>query len=281
MAISFLARSTAGSVLLLLPLSQGCVLDPDPKVWIDDSETLQLPADGVTRLSCETHNGAIRAGALAAASDPIEVVITKRAGGQDDADARACMDAIVITQERDGATVSLGWKWQSSRQSGWRGDVGFEVRMPAGAELVASTHNGTIHAQGLQGGCELQTHNGEVKVIDCVGTMRIRTHNGPIGAQVQSENAQFATHNGDVEVRLRGSKPVDGSIRTHNGAVTVEMDAGVSTNLVCTTNSAEIRTERQIGTVTERKEGVLVAFMGTEPGRRFEIETHDGAIVVR
>ena len=259
-----------------LPFLSACC-SMSPKVWVEDEQVLSVDGEGVATLACATHNGAIRA--EAAETSTYEVTVARRAGGQTEEDAQACLDAIEVTQIKSGDRLSLGWRWAPHRKSGWGAKVSFEIQQPAQTPLVASTHNGPITVVGLQGGVHLTTHNGSIEIDGCRGSTRAFTYNGRIRGEIDSREVSIETHNGGVELQLLGDGPVAGSVRTHNGGVVLRVGDNLSTRLVCSTHNGAILVQRELDVVVH-KNNVLVADLGAG-GDDLGVETHNGAIILR
>lgn len=249
----------------------------EPKVWVEDQQVLSLSGEGVARFACSTGTGAIST--RGAEISTYEVVVARRAGGQTEADAQACLAAIEVTHDKQGDELRLGWRWTRSRQSGWGAAISFDIQQPASTPLVATTHNGAIAATGLLSGIDLTTHNGPIDIGGCRGPTRASSHNGPIRGQVESRQIAVETHNGAVDLQLLGGGPIAGSIQTHNGGVALRVATGVSTRLVCTTGNGGVRVERECDTIV-RNHKELVANLGGG-GEDLDVGTHNGAIVVR
>lgn len=101
-------------------------------------------------------------------------------------------------------------------------EVEFEVRVPSGVTLEATTVNGDIRADDLPGDAHLSTVNGDVDV-GAAGTARGTTVNGSITARLGrgdwTGTLEFTTVNGGIEVSLPQGIGTDLEASTVNGSV--------------------------------------------------------------
>jgi hypothetical protein len=177
-------------------------------------------------------NGTINA--TSASSGDVEVTAAKSARHSNPAEVR-----IEVVRGADGVTICAVYPNTRDREANRcaAGDAGhmstnnndtqvhFEVRVPAGVNLTASTVNGEIKAESLQGDVNAHTVNGSVRV-STTGSAEATTVNGSVTAAMgrldSRDGATFKTVNGDVTVNLPPG--VDASVRadTLNGNVRSE-----------------------------------------------------------
>jgi DUF4097 and DUF4098 domain-containing protein YvlB len=167
-------------------------------------------------------------------SGDVEVTASKSARHSNPAEVR-----IEVVRGGDGVTICAVYPNARDREANRcaPGDGGhmstnnndtqvhFDVRLPAGVNLIANTVNGEIKAESLQGDVNAHTVNGSVRV-STAGSAEAATVNGSVTASMGRfdlrDGATFQTVNGDVTVNLPPG--VDASVRadTLNGSVRSE-----------------------------------------------------------
>ena len=73
---------------------------------MEDSQEFEIPAAGIQSVWVRTHNGSNRSVGGEEAKEA-RVIARIRAGGRDDADARACLAAIYLRVEKDNGNIRL------------------------------------------------------------------------------------------------------------------------------------------------------------------------------
>ena len=134
-----------------------------------------------------------------------------------------------------------------------------EVVVPAAARVDLTNSNGPVELRGTEGGGELQTANGRIKVESSKGDLDARTSNGAITVRSFEGAAELATSNsrmaiedahGRFEARTtNGSIKFQGSIEpgsssrlaTSNGSVKVTLDSEPSLKLAASTVNGRVR----------------------------------------
>jgi DUF4097 and DUF4098 domain-containing protein YvlB len=186
--------------------------------------------------------------------------------------------AIELTSTTERSTQKLGWKYASLPASDWNAEIAFDVTMPRGIELAATTHNGAITVRGMDAACSLTTHNGQIKAETGAEPLVAETHNGAIDARSKATRVQLTTHNGSVELALGSVGAVAGGITTFNGAIQLALGDSVATDLSCDTSNGRITVDmpwQAQETRTSHVHGRIGAGGGT-----FKAETHNGSITV-
>jgi len=261
-----------GSAAILPPAWAGC----GPSVWVDARERFDLSADGVDTLAVRTHNGAITVSAGEAGTDRIVVEAAKRAGGRDETQARACLDALRITTEKTGSTQNVGWSLAEARRSDWGVQVAFEITVPPRLAVRARSHNGRVTATGVGGDCDLGTHNGAVVARTDSPKLLVETHNGPVTVESPASQVRLCTHNGVIRARLVAAGELAGLISSHNGAVGLHLGPRTVTHLDCSTRNGSLRCSRELAGMTVGKGG-LSGRLG-EGQARLTVSTHNGSV---
>ena len=134
-----------------------------------------------------------------------------------------------------------------------------EVVVPAAARVDLTTSNGPVELRGTEGGGELQTANGRIKVESSKGDLDARTSNGAITVRSFEGAAELATSNSRMAIEdahgrfdartTNGSIKFQGSIEpgspsrlaTSNGSVKVTLDSEPSLRLAASTVNGRVR----------------------------------------
>jgi len=242
---------------------------------VEDSREFKIPAEQIRSVDVESHNGGILSQGVPGL-EQATVLARIRAGGQDEADAKACLSAVNLQVEAKDGVLLAGYDF--SGQRGWQVQVSFEIQQPRKARLTASTHNGGIHAKGIEGRIQVGSHNGGIQVSDCDGEWSLQTHNGGIQASGSCPKFEIETHNGGIAVRIDRGGPITGDLTTHNGDVELALSTRALANLDCGTSNGRIQCSLPM-TGTEATKTSLRARLG-EGNTRLRIRTHNGAIEV-
>jgi hypothetical protein len=210
-----------------LTLAAGCAFRMswnDPDVWVEQSETFDIAAGNVDHLVVVTANGAITVRAATAGSDTVHVTAMKRAGGDDEADARAAMAALNVTRRVDGNVVELGTEWTGAARDDGCASVAFDVTLPARFSARLETHNGEVRA-ALTGGPvngQITSYNGAI-LVDAAdsarGTIEGETRNGRVS--VRGARRDLSIRDDWFRVEFTDAAAGRLEVVTHNGAIEV------------------------------------------------------------
>lgn len=190
-------------------------------------------------------NGAITV--TRAAGNRASIVATKRWGrgrpeqvrvelqrpGGESGDVLAC--AFFTAESSCDVDGYRGGRWRSWDDDG-PGDVSvdFEVRLPDGVRLVASTVNGKIEIDGATASVDAQTVNGGVVARSLGGPVKAKTVNGGIDVRMGrtlDDDLTFETVNGSVTVAVPDGLDATLRLRTVNGSVSTDFPVAVSGKL--------------------------------------------------
>ena len=212
LALPFLALT----VFIALPLQAQKHRDhpADTTEWLDDCRDGDHGWNSDERFrDCEVRRVAIAAptghvsidagqnggiSVVGGASDSM-IVIAKIATTANSSD-----DAIAIAREIRIEVTPTGVRANGPETEGRRNwSVSFDVVLPRGADISATTRNGGVYLQGLNGKVEARAVNGPVSVYDMAGDVSGRTQNGPISAELRGTKWEGAgldlqTQNGPV-----------------------------------------------------------------------------------
>jgi len=141
--------------------------------------------------------------------------------------------------------------------AGRRCDDGhYEVTVPAGARVSASSWNGSVSLRGVRGDADVHSQSADVTVRDAGGRLDVETLSGDVTVQGVASDAAIRTVNGDV--MLTGARG-DVELETVSGDLTLR-------DIV----AKQVRTHTTSGDVS---------FAGQIQGDgRYEFNTHSGDV---
>jgi len=135
-------------------------------------------------------------------------------------------------------------------------DATFEVSVPAGVRLTASTWSGSLTVHGVHGEIEAHAQSGDIEVRDAGDRLEVETLSGDVDVQGVRGDVAIHTLSGDVTLE-RAAAGVE--VETVSG----DIDLGGVT-------SRQVRTNSTSGDLT---------FSGTiVDGGRYEFQTHSGEL---
>jgi DUF4097 and DUF4098 domain-containing protein YvlB len=135
-------------------------------------------------------------------------------------------------------------------------DATFEVSVPAGVRLTASTWSGSLTVHGVHGEVEGHAQSGDIEVRDAGDRLEVETLSGDVDVQGVRGDVAIHTLSGDVTL-ARAAAGVE--VETVSG----DIDLGGMT-------SRQVRTNSTSGDLT---------FSGTiVDGGRYEFQTHSGEL---
>jgi hypothetical protein len=248
-------------------------------VWAESVKTLNLDAAGLEAVAVKTHNGAINYDGNTDGASQIEITVTMKGGGPDEATAEEALAAIDVFAELDNGTADIGWRWSTKKEKKWRAQVSFDIQGPATVDLNARTHNGTINAQNLDGAVTVEAHNGKITVASGGGKLDVETHNGEINADYDGDEVRLKTHNGRIAADLTRCGAVTGDLETHNGEVVITVGDATSTDLTCNVHNGAISDDAALQNVKKSKRR-LTATIGSGDGS-LAVKAHNGSVRIK
>src|SRR2546422_9915971 len=212
-------------------------------------------------------NGDVRA---VAGSGDVEVTAVKHARRSDPDDVK-----IEVVQHEDGVTICAVYPSDGRRENSCdAGDSGhmnvrdndvtvdFSLRVPAGVRFVGKTVNGEVAAADLSGDVEANTVNGSIRIST-------------------SGSAEAQTVNGSIEASFGRATWSDAlEFRTVNGAITLNLPTGLSTEVRASTVNGDIQTDFPMMVTGRVGPRTLRGTIGSG-GRRLALETVNGSIRLR
>lgn len=142
-------------------------------------------------------------------------------------------------------------------------NVEFEVRLPEGVRLIATTVNGAIDASSLKSDVEANTVNGRILVST-------------------SGVASADTVNGSIDVSLGAAKwdqPLD--FHTVNGGITLTLPKAASADLHADTLNGEIDSDFPVSITSSRHRGRRITGSIGTGGKELHLSTTNGGIRLR
>lgn len=215
-------------------------------------------ADGLLRVSCTSHNGAIKVRGVPGKAT-VDVTAKLTAYAKSDGEARELVERLDVEVARRGDELVVRGVEPSSMPWGTGASFAFTIEAPAELALRLVTHNGAVESTGSAGDLSVVTHNGGVRVRGAASSIDLTTHNGAI------------------DLACEGSGALNGSATAHNGSVEVDLGAR-STKL-----DAATRNGRMDATGVRVESGgkhELRAVAGDGAGA-LRVRTHNGSVRVR
>ena len=123
-----------------------------------------------------------------------------------------------------------GWRSSGARWSepGYRVDIDFDLRVPAGTKLrLRTVNNGDITVDRTTGDFEVENVNGRITMTDIGGSGSATTVNGPVNVSFlenPTANSSFKTVNGVIEVAFQPNLSADLKMKTFNGGLYTDFE---------------------------------------------------------
>jgi DUF4097 and DUF4098 domain-containing protein YvlB len=190
-----------------------------------------------------------KSGAITVNAGSGEIVVT--GWSRDQVHVRAVSDDDNIRFSATSSRVTL--ETGGSRRGS---DTRFEVSVPYGVRVLATSRSGDIAVRGTRGQVEIHSQNGDVQVEDVTTRLDVNTFSGDLTAVNVSGDAEITTISGSTRLTdVRGNVDV--------GTVSGDIDLrGVTAKLV--------RAKTTSGDVTY--DGIV------DPAGRYELVTHSGDV---
>lgn len=245
------------AVFLPLALSvAGCSL---PTHVASKTIDLQLPIAGVQAIDCESHNGAITI-----IGDPMATTISLHAEIAVRAFSPSDASALLVQTSVDQNVVD--------------GQLVVRCKHPEALGGRIVTFSCTLRVPPALG-ATLLSHNGMIDVRGIDGDLHVESHNGAIVAVSRAHRIDATTHNGEVTLRCDGEGDLDGSIESHNGAITIDLATGARTTVDASTHNGRLAWPADALDV-RREDSTLSCRFGDGAGH-LAIVTHNGDVNIR
>jgi DUF4097 and DUF4098 domain-containing protein YvlB len=229
-------------------------------------KTLRLDPGG--RFSIQTDMGSVT---VTGANAPgARLVITSR---------RPLEDLLRLTFREDAGSVSVTGRRRHGRFFPWinnsRGNVHFEIQVPAQTDLDIDTSGGAIKIAGLRSPAKLETSGGGIDVRDLAGDLEAQTSGGGIELARIRGNVRVETSGGGID----GSE-IDGPIDADTSGGAVRLDR-VSGDIRAHSSGGGIHIfEAGARIVADTSGGGIEATFARGNGRGGSLETSGGGIQV-
>ncbi len=162
-------------------------------------------------------NGSVRVHAWA--NSDILVKACVQAAASDQAAAQAIAKQVKIT-DGPGRAVASGPEVHGDN-TWW--SVSYDIYAPASAALEMTSHNGSIHVEGMNGHITAHALNGSVTLKDSSGDVDAETTNGSVSLNVISNTSatglKLRSTNGSIHLQLPAAFNADVEASTVNGSV--------------------------------------------------------------
>lgn len=136
--------------------------------------------------------------------------------------SRPSGDLEIRTRHPQSASGISGWLF--GRQVTAR--VSYRVKVPHGTSVRATTVNGNVGIESIDGEIVVETTNGKILITDAGGRAKVSTTNGSIRAEFAHLDAagdmSFRTVNGSITVYVPKDLPCTVNASTVHGAVSTE-----------------------------------------------------------
>ena len=289
-------------------LVSGCVVNVDTQAEIVREEK-RFTVAGTPELHLTTFDGSIEIQSW----DKADVLVEIEKRGP----TRESVDALEVRTSQNGARIELEVK--RPRSETFSG-VGFHqsatakliVSVPRTANIVASSGDGSISIERVNGRLELRTGDGSIRARNVAGDVTINTGDGSVtvddaegrldvdtgdgGVTVSGRLTRVKIHTGDGSITYRAEPESrmteDSEITTGDGGVTVYLPKGFNAQVDAHTGDGSIRSELQLeggdqgveaekdGEDREERRRTLRGRLG-DGGKNLRIRTGDGSIRLR
>lgn len=235
-------------------------------------EQFSVPMAGPIQVTA-ARNGGVRL--IPGSGNAYEVTVCKYAGADSESEGDQLLKQ--ITAEHSSSAISVrgpeGHHWVAS----------LIIRVPQGADMSVSAHNGPVAAKGVSGTFRLDTVNGPIAVERVGGKVTATAKNGPISFNGNAGEYDLQTQNGPISIDLESQSWESGKLEAHanNGPISLAIPKGYKSGVVVTSDghspmscNADVCSEaRKTWDDNERR----IEF-GSNPVIR--ISTHNGPVSV-
>jgi DUF4097 and DUF4098 domain-containing protein YvlB len=286
-------RAAAPAVVALAVVASGCAINLSAEQYVGKEEK-SFAVSGKPELSLKTFDGSIE---VTTWDKPVVgLTIERRAGSQAEA------ETLKVTTSQDGNRIVVeAVQPERAVEVGFHvgRSVRFVVSVPRQTDLQARSGDGAITVTGVEGRIELRTGDGSVTGTGLNGEVIAQTGDGAVALEGVKGNVDVNT--GDGSVRIAGAPTMlkahtgDGSvaltldsgtaiardweISTGDGAVSVQLPAGINADLDASTGDGRV-TARDFGLepAGEEKHELRGRIGGGGPTLR--LRSGDGSITV-
>ena len=210
-------KSALGSLIALALLLSACGGGGGATNEAKVSQSFSVDPD--VQVTVTTYNGVIEI--RTGGDDQVQVDVTKRGGGDTDAQAKNDLDNIQLSLSQAGGVVKLIATHRGQIPS--NSAASFRVTVPAGAKLTLSLDNGTVNVGGVKGGATITASNGDITVRGVEeGLISAKTTNGNVTLEGREVSSLVASSS-------NGSVSFEGSLAESNAANRIDVGNGGAT----------------------------------------------------
>ncbi len=266
-------------------------------------ETKTFKVSGVPDVQLETFDGSIEVHSWD--RNEVEVEIEKRAMEQ------SMVDEMVVSAEQQGDRIIVKVTQPRNRDfDGIQIGVNFSptarlrVAVPRNSQLAASSGDGSITVEDVNGKVALTTSDGSVRASRVTGELSVRsgdgsirldavegkldleTEDGSIGVEAKPTALRARTADGTIRLRVDADTKMteDWDVQTADGSVTLTLPSAFDGELDAETRDGSVRAnhpavtnESREGDDREERRRTLKATLGSG-GRTLRVRTGDGTI---
>lgn len=128
--------------------------------------------------------------------------------------------------DEDGYRSNSNRNWSGNdRNNGNDVSVEFTVRLPKGVSITATTINGGLDIDGVDGEVVASTVNGSIVARSNTGPVSAKTVNGSLtirAGDLGRESLDYSTVNGQITLEIPADTDADIELRTVNGSITTD-----------------------------------------------------------
>ncbi|HVZ17737.1 MAG TPA: hypothetical protein VG897_11505 [Terriglobales bacterium] len=235
-------------------------------------EQFTVPMSGPMQVTA-ARNGGVKL--IPGSGSAYEVTVCKYAGAENETEGDGLLKQIAVQHSSSAISVQgpEGHHWVAS----------LIVRVPQGASMSVSAHNGPVSAKDLSGTFRLDTVNGPISVKRVSGKVMATAKNGPISFHGNAGDYSLETQNGPISIDLENQSWDNGKLeaRANNGPISLAIPKAYRSGIVVSSDghspmscNADVCNEaRKTWNDNERR----IEF-GSNPVIR--ISTHNGPVSV-
>jgi DUF4097 and DUF4098 domain-containing protein YvlB len=214
------------------------------------------------KIVVEMFNGGID---VITGSNSVDAKVTKRGGGNSQAEAQDDLKNVEVTFTQDGATIHIVARRTDKRVDIGNSGASLKLTVPNGTlldlrtsnggiigsgplgDVVAATSNGKIEFKGAAGQLDLQTSNGSITVDGGSGRLKLETSNG--GIDVTADNVTVTGQTSNGQIRFTGSlSSGQTELRTSNAGIVITLPADAAFSVDADTSNAKITSDFAVST---------------------------------
>jgi len=209
----------------------------------------------------------------------VEVVVEKRGRGRDD------VAKIDVHTEQSGNRVEVTVREPSTHGFHFGGrSARLIVSLPAAADVSATSGDGSIDIERIDGKLQLRSGDGSIRARDIRGDLDVHTGDGSIivGGRLTTLRARSGDGSVTVHVAPGSAAEAEWDVDTGDGSVTLELPDDFSAELDAHTGDGGIHMQDvTVSNVTGRiGRSSLRGRLGAG-GRTLRVRTGDGSITLR